>query len=299
MWYGDQDSPATNTCIDAWDFFDNETYQEDLDNARVVRLLGTRANAPLIVKLQERRAGNPAFAKKPILLGSPAAVPGCWLKDDPSAVLRHLLQLPYGSTLVDQWHEMTTADYTTYAMINTVGERGGREVPMMTKKIAAYHPAWAALTFVRSVDEDTACRLLCDIVDPRWYRHPTRPERFSRLHAHLGLTPENMAACAGQGRAGLHFNRATNALRVWYNRAAQKGSKEPGDFLYRVLDSYDGDLAKGLLRGTQRLVEFVAAVWLDEVRPHHPEAGFDAARFFRDERASKAFEQHRAAFKPV
>ena len=299
VWYGDHEQLATNTCLDAWDFFETETYLEELDNARVVRLLGTRANSTLVVKLQERRAGNPEFAKKTVWLVSPASVPGCWLRDDPASVLHHLWQPPFGASLLGCWHEMTTADYSTYAMIDTLGDKPGREVPEVTRRIAEYHPAWDAITFVRGVDEDAACRLLADIIDPRWYRHPSRPGRFSRLHAHLGLTPENMAACTGDGRSGFHFNRATNAVRVWYNRSAQRGIKEPGDFLGQVLDAHGDNLAKGLLRGTQRLVEFVSAVWLDVVSPRHPESGFDPAQFFRDAGAVKAFEQHRTACKRV
>ncbi len=299
VWYGDDGQPATNTCLDAYDFFDNETYQDELDNARVIRLLGTRANSPLVVKLQERRISHPDFGKKSVMLGSPAAVPACWVKEDPSAVLHHIWQPSYGANLSGHWHEMTNDDYSTYAMIDTIGERRAREVPEVTKRIAAYHPAWPAVTFVSGHDEDAACQLLCDVIDPRWFRHPTHPQRLSRLHAHLGLTPENMASCAGGGPSGLHFNRATTALRVWYNRAARRGCGEPGDFLYKIVDAHPGDLAKGLLRGTQRLVEFVAAVWLDAVRTRHPEAPFDMGQFFRDSRVTRAFEQHRAACKRV
>ena len=299
VWYGDHEQLATNTCLDAWDFFENEGFLEELDNARAVRLLGIRANAPLVVKLQERRAGNPEFAKKVIWLVSPASVPGCWLKDDPASVLQHLWQPSYGASLLGCWHEMTTADYSTYAIINTLGDKPGREVPEVTRRIAEYHPAWDAITFIRGVDRDAACKLLADVVDPRWYRHPSRPDRLSRLHVHLGLTPENMAACTGEGRSGHHFNRATNAVKVWYNLSARRDTRVPGDFLGRVLDDHGADLAKGLLRGTQRLVEFIAAVWLDAVSPHHPEAGFDPAQFFRDPAVAKAFVRHRAACKGV
>lgn len=299
VWMGTDGEPAENTCLDAWDFFESEARQEELDNARVIRLLGTRANAPLVVKLQERKASNSQFAKKPVLLGSPAVVAREWLRNDPAAVLHHIWQPSPSANLAGHWHEMTTYDYTTYAMIDTLGDKEHREVPQVTKKIAAYHPAWPAVTFVRTVDEDAACQLLCHIVDPRWFRHHQHPNRPSRLHAHLGLTPDNMAVIAGEeGEQGLHFNRATLAVRTWYNRHARRGSKEPGDFLIRTLDAH-GTLAKGLLRGTQQLVNFVAAVWLDAVRPPHPEAGFRPADFFRDAATARSYEQHRADFKRV
>lgn len=299
VWYGADGEPAENTCMDAWDFFDTDRHTEELDNARVIRLLGTRANAPLVVKLQERKACNSQFAKKPVLLGSPAIVPRAWLRGDPAAVLHHIWQPSPSANLAGHWHEMTTLDYSTYAMINSVGDRDMPEVPQVTKKIAAYHPAWPAVTFVRTLDEDAACQLICHIVDPRWFRHHKHPGRNTRLHAHLGLTPDNVGIiCGNPGERGIHFNRATLAVRTWYNRHARRGSREPGDFLLRSLDAH-ATLAKGLLRGTQQLVNFVAAVWLNAVRPPHPEAGFRPREFFRDDTVARAYEQHRAAFKRV
>lgn len=295
VWFGGEGEAAENTCMDAYDFFDCETYRDDLDTARVVRLLGTRANAPLVVKLWERKASCSVFSKKAVVLGSPATVPAEWLKADPVAVLHHLWQPNAGATLTGHWHELTTLDYTTYAMINMVGDREMREVPEVVRRIAAYHPAWPAVTFVCSGDADAACQLLCHIVDPRWYRHPGHPGRHTRLHAHLGLTPANAAVIAGDSDdPGPHFNRATLAVRAWYNRHARRGSKAPGDFLVRTMEAQP-TLARGLLRGTQQLVSLIAAVWLDAVRPPHPEAGFRAIEFFRDPAVARAFEQHVAA----
>jgi hypothetical protein len=291
IWFGGEGEPAENTCLDAYDFFEAEAYRDELDRARVVRLLGTRANATLVVKLQERKASSSLFNKKTVLLGSPAAVPAGWLKTDPAAVLHHLWQPSAAAVLADHWHEMTTDDYTTYAMINATTEKEVKEVPQVVRKIAAYHPAWPAVTFVASGDVDAACQLLCHVIDPRWYRHPRHPDRLTRLYAHLGVTPDNMAVIAGDSAArGLHFNRATLAVRTWYNRLMRRGSPTPRDFLAQTLEGVP--LAEGLLRGTRRLVDFVARVWLDAVRPAHPEAGFRAEQFFRNPGVARAYEQH-------
>jgi hypothetical protein len=195
---------------------------------------------------------------------------------------------------------MTPADYPTYSMMNTFSEATGREVPDIALRIAEYHPAWPAVTFVPTADHHAAVRLICDIADPRWYRHPTRPTRLSRLYSHLGLTPQNVLALLGEGQPGHNFNRAKNAVRVWYNLRAQKTAREPGDFLLRLLDARKENRAFGLLRGTQKFVAFVCAVWSDALKPPHPEVGFAASRFFgKEPREAKAFDRHLSEHKRV
>jgi hypothetical protein len=168
----------------------------------------------------------------------------------------------------------------------------------VTKRIVAYHPAWPAFQFINSLDEDAACVLISEIVDPRWFRHPDHPSRFSRLFRYLGVTPDNMAVIAGdRGIEGRHFNRAVLAVRTWYNRDLNRKSAAPKDFLASTVRKHP--LAKALLLGTRRMLELVCHVWVDCVRQHHPELGFDAKRFFRDAGVARVFTQHRAEFKRV
>lgn len=297
VWYGDGVDEAVNTYLDPCDFFADEARLEDLDSADTIRLLGTRDNAPLVVRLHDRRASFPDFRGKRVELGSPACVPASWLRDDPISVMHHIRQPPAVSSLSGAWHEMTSYDYPSYAMAAALADVPGREVPEVAIRISQYHPAWPALSFISTLDTHAACRFMCDVIDPRWFRHPTRPGRLTRLFSYLGLTPENMTACVGEGQSGLNFNRATTAVRSWYNLRAQKAGRESGDFLLKSLDVYKGRQAGGLLRGTQRFVSFVCAVWLDAVRPPHPEVGFTASRFFRDHATAKAFDRHVAACK--
>lgn len=300
VWFGDGGEPATNTFLDPWDFFENEARLEDLDNAKTVRLLGMRDNAPLINKLYERRMVDTAFRTKRIELGSPGCVPSAWLRDDPISVMHHLWQPPASANLAGHWHDLNAIDYATFSMMTTFGDGAGREVPDIALRIAEYHPAWPAVTFIPTADPHAAVRLLCDIVDPRWYRHPLHPTRLTRLYSHLGLTPQNVLALRGEGQPGHNFNRAKNAVRVWYNLRAQKTGRDAGDFLLRLLDSKGDRQTSGLLRGTQKLVAFVCAVWSDAVKTPHPEVGFAASRFFKgDEKEARAFERHMAANKRV
>lgn len=298
VWYGDDSDPGRNTYMSVTDFFEQGAAFQFLNDARAVRLLGCRSNAELISKLHEWRAKNPqSSAGLTIRLGSPGVVPSVDLEIDPEAVLHHIWQPPAHAALLGSWHDLAPSDYCTYAMIHHLGDTPGREVPEVVRRIAAYHPAWPAVTFITTSDKDAACRLLCDIIDPRWYRHPTRPSRRSRLYAHLGLSPDNLASCTGEGHPGRYFDRAANSVRVWYNRLSQKESRQPGDFLLRRMDSYK-ELKTGLLRGTKLMVDFVAAVWEDMVIHRHPEIpGFDPAVFFASVAVGKAYARHKADYK--
>lgn len=291
VWYGDGSSPAVDTGLDPWAFAESAAYLDRLEAVQVVRLLGTAGNASLVVKLHERRAVDPTFRDKPVYLASPAGVPAAWLRADPGAVLHHLLQPPPSAR---GCHLLSPADYPTYAMIDTLA--GSRGVPEVTRRIAAHHPAWPVFTFLRGADLDAACRLLCDVVDPRWFHHPARPTRLTRLYAHLGLTPQNAAAVAGEGASpGRHFNRAATAVRVWYNSGLRRPAAEPADFPGAVLAG-PGPLGRRLLAGTRRLVALVAWVWADGAsRTRHADGGFDPAVFFRDQATSAAFARHLAA----
>lgn len=298
VWYGDDGDPARSTYMDVEDFFHQGAAVSLLNDARAVRLLGCRSNAGLIAKLHEWREKDKEAAKGvSIRLGSPGVVPNVDLEIDPEAVLHHIWQPPAHAALLGSWHELAPSDYCTYAMINALASSPGLAVPELVRRIAVYHPAWPAVTFIPTSDKDAACRLLCDIIDPRWYRHPTRPSRRSRLYAHLGLSPDNLAACSGEGLSGRYFDRCTNAVRVWYNRLAQKESRAPGDFLLRRMDSYK-EMKTGLLRGTKLMVDFVAAVWEDMVTVRHPEiAGFDPSVFFASVAVGKAYARHKEAHK--
>jgi hypothetical protein len=165
------------------------------------------------------------------------------------------------------------------------------------------HPAWPALAFVAGPDElvslPHAAELLAHVVDPRWYRHPFRPHRFTRLYAHLGLSPANMRARLGVGSPGRHHARALAAVNAWYSPAglaAYGGLRcgRPECFLWRVYASQSRSIARGLLRATTRFVDFVSLVWLEaECRT----AGFEPGRFFRADELA-AFEACLAGLQP-
>lgn len=255
----------------------------------LVRLVGSRANAPLAVALRRR------WPQLAIELCSPTLAP----EADPGRLLPALIQPELTQRLAGLRHRMTADDYRSYALLAALDDA---VEPATVAALAAAHPAWPALSFVGATGPDnpvgrrSAYTLLATIVDPRWYRHPWRPHRLSRLHRHLGLTPENIRAVLTGRPGGRHAARAAAAVGVWYNAgtttAAATGPPDaPARFLWRILEA-QRTWVRGVLRATQRLVELVCRVWEGRIAEHR-EARFDPRLFFTAPECL-AFERHLA-----
>lgn len=302
VWYGDDLQLAINSYLPSADFLlKAEGLEFNPVNAKCVRLLGTAANAPLVVQLQQLRAGRPELLQlQRVQLGSPALVPTCATRSDPSSVLQHLWQPTYCNRCPGMWHDMTHLDFCTYYMISE--SRNTVEVPEVVRRTATYHPAWPAISFIDGLDHDLGCRLICEIVDPRWYKHPFRPGRPTKLYAHLGLTPKNMEAYLNDTPGDRHYDRARIVAGSWYdNKRGDAGPKSPsgaGSFIWRAYGCAK-DRVHGLLRGCQRLVDFIRAIWSQAVQPVHPEARFEPLRFFGDKLEAARFLEHYEAQKQV
>jgi hypothetical protein len=294
VWFGDDASLGTNSYLEVADFFACAKLDAALRNTKGIRLLGTANNAALILQLSRMRMGRSQLTKKvPVVLGSPVVC----LKEanlrEPEAVLRYLWQPE--SKLAWQWHRLGETDYCSYGLIDALQESKS-ELNDKVQKIAAYHYAWPAVTFVPNFDALAACQFLASIVDPRWYVHFTHPHRMSRLLAYLGLTPQNVAAFLGFEAPAHNYERALPAIRAWYNETSvaaynSRQSDSPNDFLWRIFASQE-NVVKGVLRGTQRLVSLVYQIWLYSISPANCDVAFQPDRFFKDERESQAFQAH-------
>jgi hypothetical protein len=292
VWYGDDDQLAINTFLGAQDFFESCNLGCSLEDVKCIRFLGTQANAPLVIALQKRRAANPVLNKKQrIQLCAPSVVPTMSMRSAPEEVLQQLWQPSNSGVLAGLWHDLTNLDVCTYLMIQCMAECRGGDVSDVVRGLARHHPAWVAVAYLQCFDYDAACRLITEIVDPRWYRHPFRPNRGTRLYSHLGLTPRNMAAYLGEDTAqDRHFDRAALAVAAWYNV-----QRPTNGFLWRQFRKFD-DRVKGLLRCTQRFIDFLRSVWVYGVSPTHPEASFNPDMFFGDEIEARCFDHFRSSW---
>jgi hypothetical protein len=257
------------------------------DDASVVRLLGVRGNAALVCRLHERRTVRHLGQR--IELASPALLPTARQREVPAAVLHCLLQPHQHQLACGGIHDMTAYDFPSYFMMAAVDDPDG--TGESATRAMSYHPAWPALSFLPHLDVLAAVDLLCDVVDPRWFRNPFRPHRINKLLNFLGVTPANMRAVTAGAKSGRNLARAERLVRTWFGGDLYRRQQAPNNFLYRVFTAC-ADPASGLLRACRRFVRFVYEVWMSFVSAKVQECGFMPRRFFKDAAESAAFEEH-------
>lgn len=86
------------------------------------------------------------------------------------------------------WHTATAGDLAVYGLMDEM-----QKVDPDPEKLQALlrrHPSFLVWEFMRQIPLQTTCRLLADIGDVRWFRHPEQPERVSRLGMFCGVYPK-------------------------------------------------------------------------------------------------------------
>jgi hypothetical protein len=293
VWFGDDMQLAVNTYLEPSAFVEGAgDFDVDMKAVKTARVLGVRENAALLVALQCFR--GPGFSADGLRfqLASPGALPAsCRL--EPAEVLQHLWQPP--PALAASFHLMGREDYCTYAMIDQMS--GKDDVGEAARKIVAYHPAWPPLSFVAGFSREDACRLVREVVDPRWYRHEEHPGRWTRLFNYMGLVPANVAAYLGEGEPARHYGRALVVLRSWYEHqmADRRGRNI---FLWERYSRHDSKV-RGLLEAGKRLLFLVVLLWQNAVTGPHPELTFDPKKFFGSGVEAAAFASHMNRLKAV
>lgn len=297
VWYGTDSLPFENSGRSVAEFYRNPSVLNvPLRGARTIRLLGTADNAQLIVGLKRLHHDDPAVGRRQaVLLGSPMVVPSPAMRANAESVLQAMWQLGTTAAVPGCWHRMTHHDYTTYAIITEFRLTGGQPSEL-ARRTLRYHPAWPALSFLSALDEDAACKLVAEIVEPRWFRHPFRPNRLTRLNSYLGLTPANMAAFVAGERGGRHYERAQTVLTTWAY-GFKHSMNGPNGFLQRIADRAEsGKYHVGLLRASERFARFLFEVWTAE-STDHPDVKFDPRRFFKRDDEASAYVEHRRAIR--
>lgn len=289
VWYGDVRNVAKKTGRRVTEYLGDAAVLSEIGEAKSIRLLGTRGNALLISGLRMRLG-----AEASIIVASPQICKTKEARRDPFNVLHALWQPEASSRLPGSWHILGDVDFATYAM--WVEFENNNAITTRLTTMAQCHPAWRAISFVPEFGLEAACRLLMYILDPRWYLHPSKPHRFSRLHDYLGLTPKNAKCLFRDERAGKNYERAVSAFASWYNvhsvqTFATGGATSPEHFLWRIFRKQQSDAA-GLVTATKRLVDLVCFVWLDAVAISQNDRLFQPSMFFPKAEEHRAFVDH-------
>jgi hypothetical protein len=278
---------ANNSDLSVEDF----VAQSWLQQADRVRLFGTADNAALICALHHQKKCDPKSAPGSIQVGSPIVCSHDRLKD-PDYAIRQMETL-YGRTgSCGGWHEVTTADYISYALAREIKKTGG-EFSDVVAKLLPEHPAWPALLFIPTLSAADAAKMLGTIIDPRWYIDTASPDRLSKMRCYMGLFEKNMRCLAAglETNRGIAFDRARSVYRAWCcgvnTDKATNGS--PGSFLMRKLVN-EKTKSRGMLKASTLFLSFVRDVWLDALTTDR--TLFVPKHFFRDNAEAAAYTKH-------
>lgn len=146
---------------------------------------------------------------------------------------------------------------------------------------ARNHPAWPFAAYT-CADKELAARLLAHTGDWRWYRHPERPGRWTRLHSHLGLRPQTirrvLAGTDGDSPSSL---RCGLTLAAW---GATTGLSGGGRQCLCLARATGATAWRELLRASKKWVSTLAAFWLASCE-NHSEVVFRPEDVFTEEGA--------------
>ena len=153
------------------------------------------------------------------------------------------------------------------------------------------HPAYPALSFLGLAREpDAAAELLGMIMDPRRFRHPTRPQRVSRLMRYLGATPNNVRAILGRPACKIDPNlgRAQTLVRMVWDPDRPTLQDQPSHFLGRMT-LQDDEFERGILRTARWMLRLIWYCWVQQA---DPTSEIFLPEMFFDRREAKAFHAH-------
>jgi len=252
-----------------------------------VRVLGCQANAELITAIFQYRVDKKLVGQD-VKIGSPEICFQGNKLDDPKYVLQRLWQPGYLAKNRSSWHTLSGADYTSYFLCHLSQHDAEKNAELMQRTFE-YHPLWFACSFIPTCCMEKSALLASVILDPRWYNHPERPNRCSKLASYLGLTPTNFEAVEAGTVVGAKQERASLVADAWFGEYRGRDESDPANFLWRIYNHHGGD-AKGLLAASRAFVQFARLVWLQRLTPtqrvFHPDV------FFKHEAEAAAFREY-------
>ncbi len=271
LWYGDDQTPAAVSTMDAAAFFRQRAAGYGLPDVRTVRLLGGHGNAGLIRTLVKLRGKSLRFPQ--VLIGNHRVAEHCsWSGNAAVANLGVIIT----ASERRHWRLLSPVDDATYQLVQD------DDVNVLRR-----HPVWAACQFA-SLDLAHVMTIVKEVLDPRWFMHTTRPGRLTRLFSFFGLTRQNVSAYLVNGKSSHNYARAKAAIGAWYPNA-RAADVRPGSFLSRDMASRN-DLVRGVLYGTERLLRLLMLLWTHHLSLH-TEMRFLPDRYFGNPAEAMAFEE--------
>lgn len=255
------------------------------------RILGVPQNSELICALYLRRYKGEVRA---VEIAGPNILDSQHELRDPATVLMRMRSAVVSSAC-GGWHNLTLHDYPTYAMIARM-TRNKLAFDEPTSTYLHMHPAFKALSFIPTISEENAAKLLITTIDPRWYIDRRRPDRIKKLELYLGLTPaiqqkvSNPLKLLSKSRE----LRCSNVLSSWKSKPYDEVDiKNPANFLYRIWHAAGGG-HHGDLRASQAFLRYLNDNWLSvlETRKGVKDGLFAPNLYFKTPAEMAAYEEH-------
>lgn len=278
-------------------------------SAEGIFVLGSERNAELIAVLSLESVINKSTFMPKIYVASPGKDFRFDYTHEPAYVLTYMQQLATRAGSTGGFHELENSDVAHYQLMLELAQTKGR-VTQTVRRLMRIHPAWPAISFIPTVDEEAVAKLLTSIIDPRWYVDETHPDRLSSLKGFLGLTDRNIgAALSGNVIADRYFKRARNVYTAWAGGmpGTKESIEEPGNFLLRRLSSYDSGICatqtqskasatRAVLRTCNHFLSFVRNVWMHQIVNEAAKLRnvelFIPEYFFQREEDAAAYREH-------
>jgi hypothetical protein len=246
-----------------------------------VYMAATRSNLALINSVYNKVCNDGK-----LYLCSPYYIYLYGLEDE--AAIRDTKRFNGIAASIGGWHAHSDIDQIIYqaAWANSIGIRFSDED---AKKFLMNHPLYYHLKFLHFSSHTHMLRLLAEILDIRWFVHPRKLGRNSRLEKYFRVQNAVLMRML-QGCTCKSCNR----LRILYDLIEPKyqlqsyaTSKDPKFALVAKVANKSNDLRR-MLYMMRSYLTYLYYGWL-EVCSNHPECTFDPETFFGDQDMTSAY----------
>lgn len=256
----------------------------------VVRLLGIRENAYMIVKLHGLLPESGGHVE----VASPRV---CDTKEEvrsPVISLHRMRQCMLPASL-GGWHTVTAADIATYRLLASLYD--GVPAGELVEDFKC-HPVYRYLSFIDTLDISAAVKVVGRIVDPRWHVSLQHPESLAGLRMRMGVSPRCLQRLDADDITTDGAIALNDVLGCWYgNRPCVSKVASPGNFLWRIMTAGKSE-ANGKLKACGVFLSYLTRTWHQQLvrdSPQQLEMFLPERLFNQDELAAYKLHVGRAA----
>lgn len=259
LWYNngrEHSASSVNGSID--DFLTQTWLSKDVTK---IKVLGHRSTANLICKLYEAQQPQSKTLLAAVHVGSPAVL-GSKLRANPLMTFSAMDELVLPASC-GGWHELCEQDYRQYDLVRQLD--ADKELTATLHLKLRAHPAYPAVSFIPTVNYLASAQFLAEIVDPRWFVDPLKPDRTSRLRSYFGMHLDTMRKVLQGNTASTRAIKAHMLYTSWACGSHKRVTiNSPADFLFKLAASATSN-DKGMLKACVKYLTFVRGVWLQNL----------------------------------